>query len=221
MDLAQLVQTTLQEITDEGVVKKIVRTQLEKTVTDLSRNLMSEYSDFGKKLNTRISESLDIDLGPLDLETYKGIISKEVESILLQTAYAPAIADIKKIIEQVTGTIEKRTYTLSEIVDSYKKQVRLTESNPTEINFSINQTNYGHTWVELFYNGKYSKNEKYDFGIDSKTGAFVLYLENGRQRNPILHPSFSEFELLLFKLWNTQAIINLDEENVNTYFYND
>lgn len=119
MDLKKVVNDQFSTIVSEGYIEDLVKKQLENTVSEIIRDSLREYSDFGKEMKKTVQEKLNINFKDLDIPKYNTLILDTLNSHINELMNKQGIGDIKS---KATELLFNKTddIKLSELVDKFK-----------------------------------------------------------------------------------------------------
>lgn len=120
MDLNNMVNQALTNIHSEGLVEKIVRNKLEKTIESIIDDIFSSYGDFGKQLKEHVKQHFSINLGVLDLPSYNTLIAQVIKEKLDEITHIQGVEKLKEQMDRMLADV-KPEYKLSELINSWKK----------------------------------------------------------------------------------------------------
>lgn len=223
MNIQEQVQSALNNIVASGTIEEIIAKKVEKTIEDILTDSLRSYSDFGKKLEEVVKQSLKIDLSKVSTLGYQQIVVDIVKQKLQEATLKHISEPIEKAINEVIAPIEKRTYKLSEIIEKYKEyEWDSSDDDEIEISFHVEYSEYGSIYIG--FDKKRNKERyscEYQFSIDKKDQAIWMFEikgwkpQRGDLRASSIHGSFDHF---IFNLYASQCPIEIDENNVETYW---
>lgn len=213
MNLNDISQQVLSEMNEDGTIKKIIRKQMEDTVAQMSRDMFSNYSDFGKKLKTHVESTLHLNLSQINLADFSATINDIVAKQLNDTAYVQAVSPIQNTIKDILGELDKSQYDLSDIIRSFKKH----SHKEGRVQIEIREPEYSSIWVYISIGDTYP--DKLTISIKEKTGELWYYSAGDvSPRNSFLNKGMiTDFERLMFRLYTNRALINIDNEYYDGY----
>jgi hypothetical protein len=119
--LSAAVQRTVQAQFESGAVAAIVEKQIASSVASIVRDLLSEYSDFGKQLREHIKGNLRVDLSTLSLSEYNqliiSIIRAKLEGHLARIGQERMAADLEKML----GEAAPKEITATDLIRRFKR----------------------------------------------------------------------------------------------------
>src|SRR5690606_9030266 len=148
MNIQEQVQSALNNIVASGTIEEIISNKVEKTIEDILNDSLRSYSDFGKKLEEVIKQSLQIDLSKISTLGYQQIVVDIVKQKLQEATLNHISEPIEKAINEVIAPFEKRTYKLSEIIEKYKEcEWDSSDDDEVEISFHVEYSEYGSIYI--------------------------------------------------------------------------
>lgn len=224
MELEKVVQAELDSIVADGTIQKIVRKQLEATVTSIINDTLRDYSDFGKELKNAVKDAMKIDFERMKLTDYNhivtGIVRDQLDKTLLENATKPIVENLKKYL----GGLDKTSWKLSEIITEFSKELG-EDGEAWSINLKVEEDNINFCHI-YFDSEKRKYNSEYRFNINLYKGEIfgfkagnytsVSHKLDLKQQN--LHRGFDAF---VFRLYASGATIEVDEDDCQTESYND
>lgn len=219
MKFEEVVQKQMNKLISEGFLEKVAREQLEKTVKDIIQELLRGYSDFGIALKKDIKSKLKVDLTRLDITEYNimlmDIIQKEFHKSL-----ESAVKPIREIVMDITGELEKKEWTLEEIVDEFIECVMGDVGCSCDYEGEITvhaEEDVQHKWVTVHLDEESDKAQhlckyRFLFSTDEGRGIFMYSKENVKQ----LDPDYG-FDRFLFRIYASRAAVTMSEYETHWY----
>lgn len=122
MDFRAATIECLDRLIAAGHVEKCIEEQLAKTIKEIIRSKLENYSDFGKQLSEAVKQSLALN-GQLDLPSYNDALLKilrhQVEHLTNATIQQQVAARMKDLLEPPPKEIA-----ISELVEKYIETVK-------------------------------------------------------------------------------------------------
>lgn len=221
MEIEKIMVNAFNKIKSDGLIEKVIQAQIEKTIKDIIDDLFRSYSDFGKDLKEKLSESIKLNVGNIDLPRYNVMIEnaiKEQATLLMNSEH-------KKLIdERVSGILkieEKPEWKLSEIISKIiEEETERAHEEGWEsgsFHFDGQESKDGLTFIRIDIE---PNKKKYQCGIDicihNDTG-FIHSAEVGDYKsknfsNKFLG-TFHGAELLIFRLYSqgVKIIVDIDD----------
>lgn len=214
MQLETVVQETLDNLVKEGKVTKMIETHLTKTVDEIVKDCLREYSDFGKQVKQAVNSVLKLDVNNVKLLDLSSVISTCIREQLEVTVNENMLSKVTEIIKEVSGEMDKKEYNLSEIINKFKDDAESWDKEDNyEITLHVEGVSYGN-FKHIYFDHK-SGLEKfrcsYQLDIDEKGRVYAFKGGPMRASNDIrfssIHGSFDKF---IFRLYASGAKINID-----------
>jgi hypothetical protein len=226
MELEKVVQSELDTIVSEGVVQKIIRKQLESTITSVISDSLREYSDFGKELKDAVKNAMKIDFKELSMVEYNHIVLGVIKEQLDKTLYENAVTPIRTAITQYIGVLDKEEWKLSEIISEFTTKGLDESDEGFNITLIVEESSHG--YVHVFFDEKGDK-RKYDceYQLDITKEGRVYSFKAGKY-NPLTEkvdltkrPIHGSFDTFMFKLYASGIKVIVDEDYCKTESYED
>lgn len=224
MNIQEQVQSALDNIVASSTIEKIIAQKVEKTIEDILDDSLRSYSDFGKKLQEVVKQSLQIDLSKISTLGYQQIVVDIVKQKLQEAALTHISEPIEKALNEVIAPFEKRTYKLSEIIEKYKEyEWDSSDDDEVEISLHVEYSQYGSIYISFDKNENTIRHScAYQLSVDGEKNNTVWMFEikgwkpqRGDLRAQSVHGAFDHF---IFNLYASQCPIEIDERSVETYW---
>lgn len=230
MDINKKIQEISDKVIEEKlpeIIEKQVTETLEKTVGDVLGN----WSDFKKKLETEVASKLDVSLENLKLIDYSTFITNIVEQEIGRTQDV-AVKTIRDRIKEISGVSNVKEIRVSELVEKLTEQCAAEDYGEMngEISFHC-YYNERHNWHSIYIDpesDKEPKNCSIEILLSSKgdrKGKPFLFKVNDNwsyhlaEVTPASLSRLNRFELYLFRLVNSNVTFVIDPEDVNKEWY--
>ena len=102
-ELNDLIIARMNNMTESGAIQKLIDKQLEDSVTDILKDSLRSYSDFGKAIKEKLSESLAGAVEKVTFPEYNKFISDAVVECVSSHMGAEVVAGIQ---EQLKGILQ-------------------------------------------------------------------------------------------------------------------
>lgn len=222
LDINQIVNQTMADITHTDFLQKIIRTRMEETLNSIFRDFFREYSDFGKALKEEVQNKLQINFDRLDLPSYNHLIAGMLQQLIDVGIKEEGIAKLKELVE---GSIQHadKEYKMSEIVERIKKDARDDDDEISgEITFLVDRSfSY---WIDVRIDPEPDRDKyacKYRFQIDAKTNKVeVIEVDHKVIDIKSLDRGYG-FERELFYMFAAGSKLIVDEDHVDLYYSGD
>lgn len=229
MDLNQAVNNVLAEMVEDGTVKGMVRKTLESAIKGIVEDVYGGYrSEFKKGLQEYIEKSLAVDLSNLNLSGYNVLVLETIKESLDNVVQTQGIERIRADIERLLSPLEKREWTLSEIVERMKTEENGDNEHwDSQITFEYDDS-FSH-WAYIYLDPEDGESKyqcDYSFRIEwldqkdrSKGGRMIgpKIKEKELDKKNILQ-GFHGFDEFLFQLYASGATIIADFDDVDEYY---
>lgn len=224
MDLQAKINEKFAELLGEGYVDKIVKETLQSTVKSIIEHSLRNYSDFGKQLEKHISEGMGMNLKRLSLDHYNDIVLRVVQEELSGTVLESAQEGIRKRVQSVLGTLEKKEWKLSEIVAKFReKVVDRNGAEDGELGLHVDESSYGGWVIGLdedatedggLYSTRRSRKPDYKYKYRlylNKEGEVFSFLINDK-RPDFTKQTLGSFDDFFFQLYAKGVKVEVDED---------
>lgn len=122
IDLNKMIADSLAKMESSGGFQEIVDKQLEKTMSNIVKDLFGEWSDFSKELKSEVGQKMKINLDRLNLQSYNHLILESIKDKLANEIENEGVAKIKSLIEGLL--IDSKTeYKLPELIKQLAKEI--------------------------------------------------------------------------------------------------
>ena len=229
--MQKLISEKIAELTTNGKLDEIVTKEATKFIQTMVSDVLSWHSDIGKSYKDKLKTKLLDDLDRLDFVQYSKTLTDLIESELNKTVVEIGIEPIKNMIKEFTGSLEKKEWKLSEIIELFKEKEVIPDGEhgeDGEIAFIHEVSDYGTVYIAFDKEKGKGSNRRYDLKyrlmFDSKTKKLYTPTIDGIGLHPITEMGgLYGFNLFLFKLYAMNCTIELDIDNVETEWstYND
>lgn len=219
--MQELINNKFKEITESGKLDEIVTKQVTSFINEVIKESLSSYGEvnkaFKEKLNAKIIEGFD----RLDFVQYSKTLADLVESELNKSVVEIGIAPAKKMISEFVGSLEKKEWKISEIIQKYKEDKVIPDGygESGEIAFIQETSDYGTVFIGFDESNKNITHRfqcKYQLMIDGKSGRLYSPTIEGVALHPVSEMGLYGFELFIFKLYAMECTIDCDFGNVET-----
>lgn len=219
--MQELINAKIEELTKNGKLDEIVTAQATKFIQGIVNDTLSSYGDVQKAYKEKIQKNILDNLERLDFIQYSKSISDLIEAELNKSVVEIGIVPIKKMIQDFTGSLEKKEWKLSEIINKFKEEEVIPEEHNEsgEIGFVHEESDYGTVYIGFDEDEKSNRRHscKYRLMVDKKTKRLYTPHVDGILLHPIKEMGgLYGFDLFLFKLYAMQCTIELDFDNVET-----
>lgn len=222
MDLNKMVNDALTNIESSGFVEKKVQERLEKTIEGIVEDMFREYSDFGKDLKEKVKAELQINLDELHLEIYNVLILKAVAEKVNQTVRLQGIEQLKQGLDEML-TIEKKDVKLSDLIEKLKEESLEWDDDlrGKELSLHIDKKQY----LSFIYidekPDKCNYECSYHITVREDGTIFNVKIKDQEISKSLIMSGMRGFEEELFKMYAAGSKLIIDEDDVDTYYWED
>lgn len=219
--MEKLILKKFDELTKTGELDKIVTKRVESFIDDVVRDSLSNYGDVNKLFKEQLNSKLKEGFEKMDFVQYSKTLIDLVESELNKSVIEIGIAPIKEMINRFTGSLEKKEWKLSEIIQKYIDEEVMSEEEGEsgEIAFVYEVSQYGSIFVgfdESIKNRNHLYLCKYRLMINKESKKLYSPTVERKLLHPVTEVGLRGFDLFLFKLYATDCTIDCDFDNVET-----
>lgn len=225
MDLQAKINEKFSELIDEGFLDKTIKETLQGTIKSIVQSSLRDWSDFAKQLEKHLNEGMDVNLKRLSLDHYNDIVLRIVQEEVNGTVLESAQEGIRKRVQSVLGTLEKREWKLSEIVAKFREKVLdFDGARDGELGLHVDESEYGGWLIGLDEDGtedagafstrrqnKSYYKFKYRLYLD-KEGQVYSFLINGK-RPDFTRETAGRFDDFFFQLYAKGVTVEVDEDD--------
>ena len=224
MDLAKTVFDAVGNLVGSGAIENAIEEQLKKTISDVIRSELREYSDFGKALSVKVKQALAIH-GDIDMPSYNDtivkIIRKQIKSEAESLIHEQVVSRLGKLLWPAPREIK-----LTELVEAFIDQLRERESagcicygETREIYLEVERSDSGWKWIYLGDDPTKRRYEcGYQIGCANEGRVYSVRFTDRDTEKQIFAGPFYGFEEMLFqmKAIGTKLIFDADVEDIET-----
>lgn len=219
MDLQKIIEAETEKLIASGKIEAMIAEDLENLMSEVVRESLNSYSDFGKSLRKKVNETLVVDLDKLTLPEYQGMmlsfIKAELDRVMIKDVKENAGNLVKKFLQP----LEKYEYSLEEIAEKFQQECKGNNDIVGEECTIITDWDGGDfTYLcldEEAGKGKYTC--KYRIGIYNNK-VFNLNIGDDDMSN-YKGSCIYGFDRFLFQLFTADAKITTDEFDIDDYTY--
>jgi len=118
MDLRKIIQDSLDEKFDSGLVNVVINEQVEKTIRNAIEDQFRSYGSMGNKISDAIKDSMKLDLDKFNLDSYNITITNMVQKLALEHLESKAANTIKDRLDELLSPAPDNM-TVQEIVNNF------------------------------------------------------------------------------------------------------
>lgn len=222
-DLQDVVTSKFAEIAASGTIETIIEKHLTETIGDIIKSSLRSYSDFGKALEARVKEAVNVDLSRLELPGYNDLILKLIQrqaGDLMDNALATQIeAQMRELLAPPPQEM-KLSDLLKEFIEHKASDCPC--DGPDEISLHIERSSYGYTHI---YFDEDSGKEKYlcayAVNLDKEGKVYSLKIDDADPKKKLFVGPFYNYERRLFQLYAAGVTLIVDgesEDDFDTYY---
>lgn len=221
INLSELIAKQVEVSVNENI-QKLIETNVNKCIEDVARDIFSYGSESRKALKHQLEHQIGIAISNLKVEHYNVLVSNAIQQSVNTQLIDIVQEDVKKLVLYDISLLEKREWTISEVVDKFKEYL-VKDADILEIydgdNFTVIIDQRSSLFTSIYFDVEagQQKNEcKYSISLSNFRGeeSKVYHV------NPLLISPYdqkNEFEKLLFALYASSAKIDISNRNYDTY----
>lgn len=221
--MENLIASKIKELTTNGKLDEIVTNEAEKFIKGIVSNVLTTYSETGKLFEQKITESVKDNFNKIDFVLYSKTIIDILEVELNKSVVKIGLDPIKKMINTFTGSLEKTNWKASEIIEAFIKDKVLNSykyNSRGSIYFNYGADEYGFFHISFDEDSSIKESHKasYQLLIYEKDKHICFPKIDGKSHLNALSGVLYGFDLFLFKLYAMQCTIELDCNDIDTYY---
>ncbi|SEC45136.1 hypothetical protein SAMN04489761_3029 [Tenacibaculum sp. MAR_2009_124] len=222
MDIVKLISNKVKEIADDGKLSEIVEKHTIDCIDSIIKDVFRWNGEGKKAIEEAVKSKLDLPLEEINVSRYNKAISNIIEHNLNNSALEIAKNDIKEAIDKVTGVLDKKEFTLSEIIEKYIDSIDKSydgdmEDEYGELSFHVESSG---SFTRIYFDQKSDKNFwECENSIGLHNSKIFTAKSNGVDFSPFTISPFNGFESYLFQLYANNVTVIIDESKVETEYY--
>jgi len=212
MQLEKTVEEKLNKIIKDGFVESIIEEKLKETIKATIDDCLRSYSDFGKELKTKITQSLSLGDMKLDLPSYNQLILTWITEIINNTIISVGKQQIEENLKKFFKPLEKSVYKISEIIEKFTDGFD-SDGECGEITFIVDDDN--EDYIYYHFDAESDKRMyECEYTIGTHNNKIFTVTIKGTHSDNIKTPVFYGFDSFIFHLYAAQIKIINDSENI-------
>lgn len=212
-ELAEQINAKLAEMNTDGSLSKLIKESVERTVEQIMKSALGEYSSFGKTLAEAVKKSLSFDPEQLGLGGYNQAILQIIRQKLDANLQTKGTQRIAEDLEQLLSGGAKETIKLSELVEGLKQWAVGRDQDTRRVTVILDDSSYGSRWIYL---DRHPDKPKYECAfrllIGQDDGIASLWLEGEDPKTSLFIGTLFEFEKDLFAMYVNKTKVIIDTE---------
>jgi len=219
--LQEMINTSLVELFDSGKAKEIVDGYVEKMVKDVVSSATRPYSEFGKTLEAKLAEHLQVDFGKLDFPAYNHLVTQVVQRSLRHTLQDDAAKQLEVDLTEMLAGETPKEVTLSQLVEQLKEWAReeaYVALGAEAVTVTIEKTKYDSWWLHL---DPEANKEKYQcrFRLHMNMDGTLHSASIGSRdlKTGLFLGSLYGFERTIFRMYTAKTRLIIDTEDPDIY----
>lgn len=222
MNIVKLISDKTQELADNGTIDNLVTKHVTSCINDIVKDAFTWSGEGKKALEKAISEKLHLPLENINIDRYNLLITKIVENQINGTALEVAKDKIKEVVNSVTEVLDKKQFTLSEIIAKYIESIDTSyhggmEDQHGELSFHINKER---SFTRIYFDKDENKEHwECDNVIGLHDDKIYTVKSDGDDFSPFTIAPLNGFDTYLFKLYANNVEVIIDEDKIETSYY--
>lgn len=219
--MKDLILNKLEELSTNGKLDESVTKQVSGFINDIIKDTLSSWSDVNKEFKRKLNEEILAQSSKINFTSHAILISELIANELNKTVLEIAIDPIKKIISDVTESLEKREWKLSEIIAKFIESEVIPDDTygHGEILYKLEYSSYDYKYV-IFDEDAKTRSPKYRIMLNKDNKVCTPSVDSERL-NAITGLNLYRFDMFIFKLYASGCTIILDEDEVETTWSTD
>jgi len=221
MNLVKLLFNAASKASDS--VLELLTVAMQKAVKDVIEEEICGYrSEFKKKFKTELEKSFAAGFDGMVLTDYTAHIIDAVKTKHSEVLKGIDLSGIEDTIKGVIAPL-KPEYKLSELVEIFKGGVdSYDKEDVDECFFECEQDSEKEWWTIKLGIEDHNNSENVEFLVNKSGSMFILKTnttwDKYKQGSPATVAHFSDFQMLLLKIKNSQSTIIIDEDYVDVSY---
>jgi hypothetical protein len=215
--MQELITKKVEEITANGKLDEIVTKEVTAAIQNTVRDVLRSYGDVGKALENKLKNDIMAGIDKLDFIQYSQSLLDLISSTLNKSVAEFGIEPAKEMLNKFVGSLEKKEWKLSEIIEKFKESEIDDDSHGEsgEITLIVRPSSYGSVWIGFDFKGgvDYEHRCKYRISVDEKDKKLWYFTNEKEKLTPLSESNLSGFDLFLFKLYACQCTVIVDESD--------
>lgn len=226
-ELNDIVTSKINEMITGGTVEKMISDRLEKTIEESIDSAMKSYSDFGKKITEKITESIQCGANEIKIPAYNKFIKDVVIEKFTQVLEENAANHLALLIEEAIPPVtkqEKFSTVINKIESLCSDAAR--ELNQEEIEITTEENGNGTSIFVTIISPKYGEKTRVTFYNFRNEGWHIGYINEddttvtGRPSNAA-RTVMNDVTKMFFRYYAMNTTFEADDEfcSIDVYSY--
>lgn len=229
-DLEKYIHDKTSEIIASGAIEKKIEeailSGLNKSVEAAVTDVFRSYSDFTKKLEKLISDNIGLNLEEAEIPKYNDMVIKLVRKYLNENLEEIASKGISERMEKILAMPPKRLK-ISQMAANFAEKVSEEAQYSGSFTFIIEKrtshySSFSSDWYDIYMDEEANKPKDkclIKFSLSEKVGSiYSLRIGQDAMHKKLFLGDFYNFEKDLINIYAAGTIIEIDCEEVETYF---
>ena len=222
IDLSKSVEEKLQSMISTGKLDEIISGQIEGMIQNVVRDVFSSYGDVSKQFKEIVKERIKIDFDRINFGEYNHnmstIIKKMVESELTRLG----TEKFKEALDTMLTDNIPKNMKLSELMNKFKEHITEQKDGEGNISFhckgsSVTSLDYKHISFDED-EGKSEYGCTFRLMLNEKREICSVSIDGKEFKEKLILGGLYGFEAFLFKAYSFGMIIEIDTEDIDTYY---
>lgn len=229
MDIEKIVQKELKKIIENGVIEAEIQKVLTESMKDIIETSMGKWSEFGKALKEKISESLAFDVKDISIPEYSSKILAYITDEMDLQLKNKTEKILKDRIKEFFKPLEKDEYTVTDIVEAYKDNIKWSYTDEYD---NVRESHEFTAFVDKSSN----KDEYFDLYLDETAGKSryqcdymircnsegIWHIRRGYEElHKVKTEILNTFERYLFMMFSQKVKITDDSDRIDNWIASD
>jgi hypothetical protein len=222
LELVQAVNESLGELISGDVIKEIITKQLESTITEIVRDSMKSYSDFGKTIKDKINSVVCLAASNVELPEYtkfvSGVVLEQFDKVLQEQSKT----QLNELIISELGVLPSGVMTARQLAEKIKSTFEsdeYEEERTVEVEIEGQGTSGIYIEIKDEERSEEIKISLYNHSQKNTSNYYIGYLDTGgwtsrntrtSERSLNTH-CMDEIEKFLFRLYCAQTKIDMSD----------
>lgn len=228
MNIEELAIKCINELKDEGVVKKKLKDTLQETIESNINDMFRSYSDFNSALKDKMKEEVKLELGMISFAEYSKFTTDVIKQVIDSSINDNVKSIIEKDVKKYLEPLEKTEWKLSEIIEKFKEESIDFEHGSSDEEFwgeeislieDIDSYRSGNSFNYVYFDIDKSVDSKYNcsYKIATHNGELFNVTINSSAGDKLSHIPIHGFDAFMYKLYVAKATIIWDIKDVDLY----
>lgn len=219
--LQEMMNASLASMFESGKAKEIVDGYVEKMVRDAVSSATRPYSEFGKALEAKLTEHLQVDFEKIDFPAYNHLVTQVVQRALRHTLMDDAAKKLEADIAEMLAGETPKEITFSKLVEQLKEWARedcYEAEGKYAVTASIDELKYGSRFIYLDpLPDKEQYNCRFRLMIKEDGTLSAAWMEGKDVGKGLFLGGLYGFERTIFQMYTVKTRLIIDTEEPDIY----